>query len=1093
MPTMNMGRQMSDEDLRRLAEILQSRGEGLASINQGEANLLSALGGSGQPLPGTQGMGVSGGPIRSYDDEVDEGDEISISVDTSLSQPDTSTVSIPDMGFPTGDGTGDGDGDGDQWVWNGINYGSQLAMEAAIRTAESEGKTKLTTKKTAPPPVKYKDQNGKEWDTQAQATDSDNKINAQKKTFKDFIKNSGVIFADDTFDTAKNRGIWDQENFKTGSNLLTDAQKKEAFEAAMAEIGEASKTQVTKFTDVVSKKLQSMSQSELEALTLDELIILAGLETVTLQRGTPTTASAVAPGTKMVQTDDGQWIEVQVEAADMLQTAGPGTYEGERSVLYPLLSETQLRGIAETMLDNAIREARFTLTPEEVAEFSRPAIQIATADNFLEWWAGKGGTEGVYKTEAEAQAAHQAAIIQDAGPVTIGDVGVLAVPGNFQEWWDSRGGETGTYGTLAEAEAAYNAELTARPQVEGMGDISFQNWMKTQTEAGITYKTPEEARDAWAMQGGVVVGDAPLAATSGNFEEWWASRGGANGDFPTEVLARAGWQQQLTKVKRIDPIAFGNWRAQQLEKGISYATEAEARAAYTAQGGVTISPVDDAAAGQVGKVDDAVRTVITKVADISDEDFQKIMSGITEAIDIVKQRYTGEVSSPAMIQLKRTMEDNVRMLLGAEVGGTADPARLRNVQNLQAQVQQEAVGQGAVLRSQEVKEAGDLLTDLYTNKSTLSLQRAMANMENERLIAIEQGKLDSARELAIMQVELQRVITQARLDTEANLGNLQARLTLAVEQGKIDETMAIFDAQAELTANVTEAGFEHQNVIQNLRAELARVLAQGQIDEGLLIADQANALNADYMQATLDNTRVIKNLESRTQIAIEQGKLDLALVMVNLQKAISIGTVNAELAMKAIGMSDALALAAYGGMQALEGVETQVDIAQMNADLQKMGFELTRDLAELEWEKKIEIQGLINAHQKYVAQKDYDKDIAAALLNLIGEGLTAYGLVAAASSDIAMKREIRAADSQVEGFLDALNAYQYKYKDPDAPGQDPGVFVGVMAQDLEKSPMGASFVQDTPHGKMVDYGHGLAAILASQSNLHDRLRNLEEN
>ena len=54
------------------------------------------------------------------------------------------------------------------------------------------------------------------------------------------------------------------------------------------------------------------------------------------------------------------------------------------------------------------------------------------------------------------------------------------------------------------------------------------------------------------------------------------------------------------------------------------------------------------------------------------------------------------------------------------------------------------------------------------------------------------------------------------------------------------------------------------------------------------------------------------------------------------------------------------------------------------------------------------------------------------------------------------------------------------------------MFVGVMAQDLEKSPMGASFVKDTPKGKMVDYGHGLAAILASQANIHDRLRNLEE-
>ena len=54
------------------------------------------------------------------------------------------------------------------------------------------------------------------------------------------------------------------------------------------------------------------------------------------------------------------------------------------------------------------------------------------------------------------------------------------------------------------------------------------------------------------------------------------------------------------------------------------------------------------------------------------------------------------------------------------------------------------------------------------------------------------------------------------------------------------------------------------------------------------------------------------------------------------------------------------------------------------------------------------------------------------------------------------------------------------------------MFVGVMAQDLEKTPMGASFVKDTPRGKQVDYGHGLAAILASQANIHDRLRQLEE-
>ena len=49
------------------ARMMQNRGEGLASINSQEAGLLSALGGAGEPLPGTQGMGPDGGPIRSYD------------------------------------------------------------------------------------------------------------------------------------------------------------------------------------------------------------------------------------------------------------------------------------------------------------------------------------------------------------------------------------------------------------------------------------------------------------------------------------------------------------------------------------------------------------------------------------------------------------------------------------------------------------------------------------------------------------------------------------------------------------------------------------------------------------------------------------------------------------------------------------------------------------------------------------------------------------------------------------------------------------------------------------------------------------------
>jgi hypothetical protein len=51
--------------------------------------------------------------------------------------------------------------------------------------------------------------------------------------------------------------------------------------------------------------------------------------------------------------------------------------------------------------------------------------------------------------------------------------------------------------------------------------------------------------------------------------------------------------------------------------------------------------------------------------------------------------------------------------------------------------------------------------------------------------------------------------------------------------------------------------------------------------------------------------------------------------------------------------------------------------------------------------------------------------------------------------------------------------------------------LGVMAQDLEKTTLGKQFVRDTPAGKLVDMGQGLAAILASQSYLNDRMKRLE--
>ena len=110
---------------------------------------------------------------------------------------------------------------------------------------------------------------------------------------------------------------------------------------------------------------------------------------------------------------------------------------------------------------------------------------------------------------------------------------------------------------------------------------------------------------------------------------------------------------------------------------------------------------------------------------------------------------------------------------------------------------------------------------------------------------------------------------------------------------------------------------------------------------------------------------------------------------------------------------------------------------------------------------------------------------------MISTGLAAYasyktgGLI---NSDIRMKKNISSADREIEQFLDAIDAY----KDPNQPGADSGLLIGIMAQDAERGgPMGQSMVTPGPHGKMLDQGHGMAAVLAAQANLHKRTKQLE--
>ena len=113
---------------------------------------------------------------------------------------------------------------------------------------------------------------------------------------------------------------------------------------------------------------------------------------------------------------------------------------------------------------------------------------------------------------------------------------------------------------------------------------------------------------------------------------------------------------------------------------------------------------------------------------------------------------------------------------------------------------------------------------------------------------------------------------------------------------------------------------------------------------------------------------------------------------------------------------------------------------------------------------------------------------------LVGAGIgmvgNMMGAAGAAASDIRAKEAIKPANSEVARSLDALNPYEYSYKEPGRFGE--GRRVGIMAQDLEKSPAGAQVVESGKGGtKMIDGKKAISFNLAAAANLNDRLRKVE--
>ena len=293
--------QFSDEDLRKLAILLQQMpaNEGLASINQDEAELMKSYGGSGAPLPGTQGLGPGGDLVRSYNGEGNGDDD-----DWGGGSGDTYG------GYDSGDSSGTFGGYGDTGYQDWPGGGTTTTTPTT--TTDSGG-----TPPPPPPPPKYYDMNGKEFSSQAEADASTARIKAAMAT----IENLSL-----TTDTTYERWLARNKD-NEGYSGLTPEQIETAFTTALTKSQEDASLQVPKMVETMNNFF----------------------------------ATTDADGNKLY---GGNTTFEEFKAA----------VGGEMPVN---LSEATLRDMYANAVLKFQRGEAFTLTPEEVAEFSRPAIQTA--------------------------------------------------------------------------------------------------------------------------------------------------------------------------------------------------------------------------------------------------------------------------------------------------------------------------------------------------------------------------------------------------------------------------------------------------------------------------------------------------------------------------------------------------------------------------------------------------------------------------------------------------------------------------------------------------------------------------------------------
>lgn len=91
-------------------------------------------------------------------------------------------------------------------------------------------------------------------------------------------------------------------------------------------------------------------------------------------------------------------------------------------------------------------------------------------------------------------------------------------------------------------------------------------------------------------------------------------------------------------------------------------------------------------------------------------------------------------------------------------------------------------------------------------------------------------------------------------------------------------------------------------------------------------------------------------------------------------------------------------------------------------------------------------------------------------------------------SDERLKENVSDGAPAIRSALDSLDPKSFRYKDQ---GLGEGQRLGIMAQDMERTPYGKAIVEEGQDGKVIEAGGGLNMALAAIADLHKRMKKFE--